>query len=163
MMRRPADKTVIGKVAVSCYTVPTDAPEADGTFDWESTTLVLVEISAGDCTGLGYTYAHAAVAQIIHGALAKVVERRDAFDVPGAHAAMLREVRNLGRAGNLRERDCRRGQRAVGSQGTAIRRLVAQPAWRGARPGAGLRQRRVHIVFRRATARATRRLGRRTD
>jgi len=34
--------TPVGRVAVSAYTVPTDAPEADGTFHWDTTTLVLV-------------------------------------------------------------------------------------------------------------------------
>ena len=82
-----------------CYTVPTDAPEADGTFDWDSMTLALVEVTAGDRTGLGYTYADAAAGQAIRGALAKEVEGGDALDIPALHAVMLRRVRNLGRAG----------------------------------------------------------------
>ena len=99
MIRRFTDHGSIGKIAVSCYKVPTDAPEGDGTFDWEATTLVVVEIAADGCTGLGYTYADAAAGQVIHGALAKAIEGRDAFDIPGAHVAMLRQVRNLGRPG----------------------------------------------------------------
>jgi hypothetical protein len=35
--------------------VPTDFPESDGTFAWEKTTLVLVEVSAGGRRGLGFT------------------------------------------------------------------------------------------------------------
>ncbi|MCA6096747.1 mandelate racemase, partial [Streptomyces sp. SCA3-4] len=31
---------------VSAYTIPTDAPEADGTLSWDSTTVVLVEARA---------------------------------------------------------------------------------------------------------------------
>ena len=42
--------------------IPTDAPEADGTYAWDSTTLVLVEARAGGKTGLGYTYADTATA-----------------------------------------------------------------------------------------------------
>ena len=99
MMSRLADRATVEKITVSCYVVPTDAPESDGTFDWEATTLVLVEIAAGGCTGLGYTYADAAAGQVIAGVLAKIVEGRDVFDIPGAHAAMLRQVRNLGRSG----------------------------------------------------------------
>ena len=37
------------------YTIPTDAPEADGTFAWHETTLVVVTVEAGGQTGLGYT------------------------------------------------------------------------------------------------------------
>ena len=31
--------------------VPTDAPESDGTFAWNPTTLVVVEATAGDAPG----------------------------------------------------------------------------------------------------------------
>ncbi|MFF8428886.1 hypothetical protein ACF07Y_27710 [Streptomyces sp. NPDC016566] len=40
-------------------TVPTGAPEADGTLGWDRTTLVLVAVHCADVTGLGYTYAPA--------------------------------------------------------------------------------------------------------
>ena len=35
------------RLDVSAYTVPTDRPESDGTLEWDSTTMVLVEASAG--------------------------------------------------------------------------------------------------------------------
>ena len=47
----------IEEVLVSAYTIPTDAPESDGTLTWDKTTIVLVEISTGGTTGLGYSYA----------------------------------------------------------------------------------------------------------
>jgi hypothetical protein len=47
----------IDEILVSVYTVPTDAPESDGTLAWDATTMVLVEARAGEVTGLGYTYA----------------------------------------------------------------------------------------------------------
>ena len=40
-----ADAAITGS-QVRVYTIPTDAPEADGTFEWTSTTMVLVEIRA---------------------------------------------------------------------------------------------------------------------
>ena len=43
----------IGRVTASAYEIPTDAPEADGTLAWDSTTLVVIEIEAGGKTGLG--------------------------------------------------------------------------------------------------------------
>ena len=98
-MMRPRADAAIGQLATSCYQIPTDAPEGDGTFDWHDTTLVLVEVPAGDCTGVGYSYTSAAAAKLIDGTLAKIVGGRDAQDVPGAHLAMSRAIRNLGRPG----------------------------------------------------------------
>ncbi|HEY3649040.1 MAG TPA: hypothetical protein VGL33_13785 [Streptosporangiaceae bacterium] len=46
----------IESVAAEVYTVPTDAPEADGTLTWDSTTLVLARVQAGGVGGLGWTY-----------------------------------------------------------------------------------------------------------
>lgn len=34
--------------------MPTDAPEADGTLAWDSTTMVVVEVAAGDATVIGW-------------------------------------------------------------------------------------------------------------
>jgi hypothetical protein len=52
----------IDRVDVCMYTVPTDAPESDGTLEWNQTTLVLVEASGGGQRGISYTYADAATA-----------------------------------------------------------------------------------------------------
>jgi hypothetical protein len=48
--------------AASLFTVPTDGPEADGTFCWKSTTLVLVRLQSGKTCGTGHTYADAGTA-----------------------------------------------------------------------------------------------------
>jgi hypothetical protein len=45
--------TPIHSIDVTAYTVPTDAPEADGTLSWDSTTMVLVTARAGDSLGIG--------------------------------------------------------------------------------------------------------------
>jgi len=89
----------ITRIDVGAYTIPTDAPEADGTFAWDKTTLVLVEAEAGGKTGLGYTYADTSTAKLIQETLAKKVMGREAMDVPGAWAAMDHAIRNLGRPG----------------------------------------------------------------
>ena len=34
----PQPETLVGKVDVSAYTIPTDAPEGDGPLRWDSTT-----------------------------------------------------------------------------------------------------------------------------
>src|SRR5215469_889899 len=89
----------IRKVAARAFEVPTDGLEADGTLAWDRTTLVVVDVDAGAATGLGYTYADATLVRLIDRKLASVVVGRDAFDIPGATAALWRSVRNLGRPG----------------------------------------------------------------
>ena len=41
------------KLELACFTIPTDAPESDGTLDWDSTTVVVVEAVADGRRGLG--------------------------------------------------------------------------------------------------------------
>src|SRR3954447_23734484 len=84
---------------VAVYTVPTDQPEADGTMQWTSTTAVVVQARAGGCTGLGWTYAAGAAADVVRALLADVVRGRDALDVPAAWSAMQKQLRNVGRPG----------------------------------------------------------------
>jgi L-alanine-DL-glutamate epimerase-like enolase superfamily enzyme len=90
---------VIEKIHVSCYTVPTVTPESDGTLKWDKTTLVLVEVNAGGKEGIGYSYADVSTGKLIESLLADVVKGANALDVPGAHTAMLHQIRNLGRPG----------------------------------------------------------------
>ncbi len=84
---------------VAAYKIPTDAPEADGTYSWEHTTLVTVHVRAGGREGFGYTYADAATARLVHDSLAAVVTGSDPFANRESWAAMVRAVRNLGRPG----------------------------------------------------------------
>ncbi len=89
----------IERIDVSAYRIPTDAPEADGTYAWDATILVLVEAYAGGRCGLGFTYADTATATLVKDVLARVVCGRNAMDVPGCWEAMVRSIRNLGRPG----------------------------------------------------------------
>jgi len=89
----------IEKIDVSVYKIPTDGPEADGTYAWDSTTMVLVEVTAGGMRGLGYTYADTATGTLIKDMLSTVVQGRNAMDVPGCWDAMVHKIRNLGRPG----------------------------------------------------------------
>ncbi len=84
---------------VAVYTVPTDAPEADGTLAWSSTTLVVASPVAAGHRGLGWSYTGAAAKTLIDDTLSAVVLGRCALDVPGTSEAMVRQVRNLGRPG----------------------------------------------------------------
>jgi len=89
----------IEKVEVSAYKIPTEAPESDGTYRWDSTTLVLVEVTAAGATGLGYTYADSAAAILIRDKLADEIKQKDALDVQKGWSAVVRAIRNLGRPG----------------------------------------------------------------
>jgi L-alanine-DL-glutamate epimerase-like enolase superfamily enzyme len=89
----------VENIAVSCYTVPTETPESDGTLSWTETTLVLVEAQAGGEKGIGYSYADVATGKLVESLLSDVVKGKNAFDVPAAHISMVRKIRNLGRPG----------------------------------------------------------------
>ncbi|HWC32302.1 MAG TPA: mandelate racemase, partial [Actinomycetota bacterium] len=95
--RRP--DAAVERVDVDAYTVPTDAPEADGTLTWDQTTVVVVHVSAGGASGIGFTYGPSACATLVRDALASVVVGLDAMDVPAAWAQMVQAIRNIGRPG----------------------------------------------------------------
>ncbi len=90
----------IQRLEVRAYRVPTeDGPESDGTIVWNATTLVLVEITAGDRVGIGYTYADAAAAAVVHDTLREVVVGADAVCNGAIWLNMVASIRNLGREG----------------------------------------------------------------
>ncbi len=93
------DNVPVSAMRTAAYTIPTDAPEADGTVSWSSTTLVLVEVDAGGQTGLGYTYAPPATAAFIHGELKKLVTGANALDNTGITQNLIRAIRNSGTCG----------------------------------------------------------------
>lgn len=67
-------KMNLERLEVSAYRIPTEQPEADGTIQWDSTTIVLVEaIADSGQRGLGFTYGAAACAPLIREGLAQVV------------------------------------------------------------------------------------------
>lgn len=100
--RPPAAGPAIEHLTVTTCTIPTDAPEADGTLEWHSTDIVVVEAAAAGRVGIGWTYAPgAATAALISDLLEPVVRSRPAFDVPGSAAAMAHAVRNASRSGLL--------------------------------------------------------------
>ena len=92
-------EAAVERLDVHACTIPTDEPESDGTAEWESTTVVIVEVHAGEDAGIGYTYCDAAAAHVIRGTLAQIVEERDAFDIRAIWLALTSAVRNMGRPG----------------------------------------------------------------
>ena len=91
--------SAIDALSVSCFTIPTDAPESDGTIEWDSTTVVVVEARAGATTGLGYTYAAEAAARVVADTLAGVVEGRTTDELGAVWLDCGAALRNVGRPG----------------------------------------------------------------
>jgi L-alanine-DL-glutamate epimerase-like enolase superfamily enzyme len=89
----------IERLHAAAYTVPTDAPESDGTLQWDSTTMVVVHATAGGVVGCGYSYTTAAATVLIEELLHDLVVGREVADVAGSWGAMVRATRNLGRPG----------------------------------------------------------------
>ena len=87
----------IERVEVSAYTIPTDEPESDGTLEWDSTTVVVVQLTGGGETGLGYTYGPRAVGALIEELLEPIIVGSDPFE--SVWDDMARSLRNAGRPG----------------------------------------------------------------
>lgn len=89
----------VQSVRAHAFTVPTDAPEADGTLSWGSTTLMLVEVNAGGRSGLGFSYTARAAATVVEELLCSAVVGIDALSPPAAWQRMRSAVRNVGYPG----------------------------------------------------------------
>src|SRR4051794_21228441 len=87
------------RLEVHAYTIPTDEPESDGTLEWGSTTIVVVEAHGGGETGLGYTYCDAAAGALIESKLVEVVRGSDVAELRRTWTRMGAALRNVGRPG----------------------------------------------------------------
>jgi L-alanine-DL-glutamate epimerase-like enolase superfamily enzyme len=98
-MTPPAEELAVDSIEASSYTVPTDAPEADGTFAWTDTTLVLVQVSGGGKVGTGWTYGSSAAVALVRETLAPLIAGRTFLDVEDAWRHQVAALRNIGRPG----------------------------------------------------------------
>jgi L-alanine-DL-glutamate epimerase-like enolase superfamily enzyme len=89
----------VERLDAAAFEIPTDAPESDGTLEWSSTTIVVVEAHAAGATGLGYTYAPAAAATLVDELLAGRAEGADALSPALVWDSLARSLRNAGRPG----------------------------------------------------------------
>ena len=89
----------IVETTATSFTIPTDAPEADGTFAWDSTTLIVVEMKCEGATGVGYTYSHKTAAPLARELMEKHVEGQSPFDTNALFSTMRKAQRNYGRDG----------------------------------------------------------------
>jgi L-alanine-DL-glutamate epimerase-like enolase superfamily enzyme len=99
--RRSSSSCPVDRVEAFARTIPTDAPESDGTFEWDSTTIVVVRVHAGATSGLGYTYTHDAAVRLIEDKLAPAVRGTDVAhrDPSRAWHELGDLLRNIGRPG----------------------------------------------------------------
>jgi len=93
------DDIRIVRLKTNAYTIPTDGPEADGTLEWHSTTLILTEIEAGGKSGIGYTYGDASIAAFIENNLKNQVIGKNALNIPFIWKQLVNSVRNNGNCG----------------------------------------------------------------
>jgi L-alanine-DL-glutamate epimerase-like enolase superfamily enzyme len=89
----------IERIDVSAYTIPTDYPESGGTFEWNQTTIIVIEARAGGHTGIGYSYGDLIIGDLIRRVLAPVLLKTEAMSITAAHHSMTHVVRNIGRPG----------------------------------------------------------------
>jgi len=93
--------TGIDAIALSAYQVATttdglEQEESDGTARWSSTGVLVVELTAGGETGLGYAYTSRAALAIAHDQLAPLLLGADPLRTGRHFWAMAEAVRNLG-------------------------------------------------------------------
>src|SRR5512143_3688597 len=86
----------VEELDAAAYEIPTDQHESDGTYEWDSTTIVVVEAFNGHERGIGYTYADRSAATLIESKLASIARGQDAMRPPSVWKAMRREIRNAG-------------------------------------------------------------------
>ncbi|WP_231644911.1 enolase C-terminal domain-like protein [Sciscionella sediminilitoris] len=92
----------VTQLRVHAFRVPTDGPdgmETDGTLSWESTTVIVVEVSAAGTTGIGYTYGDSSVATFIRSQLAPLVLGSDPCFPATIWSLLCTAIRNAGRPG----------------------------------------------------------------
>jgi L-alanine-DL-glutamate epimerase-like enolase superfamily enzyme len=89
----------VSDINVKCFDISTKYPESDGTLQWDKTTMVFVEIIAGDCVGIGYSYADLPTGIFIKEHLAQKVTGQNCLNNTLIWQDMRDTVRNLGNPG----------------------------------------------------------------
>jgi L-alanine-DL-glutamate epimerase-like enolase superfamily enzyme len=90
----------VERLDVAVYEVPTERPEADGTLQWDSTTVVVVEPrTRSGLSGLGYAVGDVSMASLIKHKLSSEVVGIDVTNTSLAWERMRASIRNLGRPG----------------------------------------------------------------
>ncbi|MGH1550610.1 enolase C-terminal domain-like protein [Leifsonia poae] len=88
-------------ITVDAFVIPTafggrERPESDGTLAWSDTGLIVVRLTAGRETGMGFTHAPSAALSIVRDLLWPAIDGMDARDTERIFWTMARAVRNAG-------------------------------------------------------------------
>ncbi|WP_426515538.1 enolase C-terminal domain-like protein [Diaminobutyricibacter sp. McL0618] len=133
----PAEARIVS-AELGAYTVPTrtrgeERPESDGTLTWDKTSLVVVQVTAGSHTGLGYAYTSPAAFAVARDVLVPLVLGSDPLDSTQSFWRMADAVRNLGWpgvcAGAISAVDCAVNDLKARMLGISLTQLLG-----GARP-----------------------------
>jgi L-alanine-DL-glutamate epimerase-like enolase superfamily enzyme len=89
----------VERLETSCFTIPTDELESDGTLEWTSTTIVVVEAIGGGRRGIGWTYAPEVAEGVVNSLLAPRVCGRSLDDLGRLWLELGAGLRNAGRPG----------------------------------------------------------------
>jgi L-alanine-DL-glutamate epimerase-like enolase superfamily enzyme len=89
----------VERLETCCFTIPTDETESDGTLEWSSTTIVVVEAVGGGRRGIGWTYAPEAAGGVVTELLAPRVPGRSLDDLGALWLELGAALRNAGRPG----------------------------------------------------------------
>jgi L-alanine-DL-glutamate epimerase-like enolase superfamily enzyme len=90
---------IVERLETCCFTIPTDELESDGTLEWTSTTIVVVEAIGGGRRGIGWTYAPEAAEDVVNALLAPRVCGRSLDDLGRLWLELGAGLRNAGRPG----------------------------------------------------------------
>jgi L-alanine-DL-glutamate epimerase-like enolase superfamily enzyme len=90
---------IIERLETSCFTIPTEELESDGTLEWTSTTIVVVEAVGGGRRGVGWTYAPEAAEGVVNALLGPRVSGQSLDDVGRLWLDLGAALRNAGRPG----------------------------------------------------------------
>jgi L-alanine-DL-glutamate epimerase-like enolase superfamily enzyme len=93
------NEPAIDQLDVATYRIDTDQPESDGTLKWDHTEIVVVHVTAGGTTGLGWSYASKAAATFVDSILKKEVLGQPAMNIEGCWQRMNHHLRNAGKPG----------------------------------------------------------------
>jgi len=89
----------VERLETCCFTIPTDQAESDGTLEWASTTILVVEAVGGGRRGLGWTYAPEAAESVVNELLAPRVVGQSLDDLGRLWLELGAVIRNAGRPG----------------------------------------------------------------
>ena len=89
----------VERLETCCFTIPTDQAESDGTLEWASTTILVVEAVGGGRRGLGWTYAPEAAESVVNELVAPRVVGQSLDDLGRLWLELGAAIRNAGRPG----------------------------------------------------------------